>query len=59
MSVSTLATSNAQQHLRNVLDYVNVSALGLPEAFTQMKDGMLNNACTVAMLTLRNSCEAG
>jgi chromate reductase len=35
-------TSMAQQHLRNVLAYLDVPTLGQPEAFIQVKDGFFD-----------------
>lgn len=37
-------TAMAQQHLRNVLAYLNVPTLGQPEAFIQAKDGLFDEA---------------
>ncbi|MFM9426730.1 chromate reductase [Variovorax sp. GrIS 2.14] len=38
-----IGTALAQQHLRNVLAYLDVPTLGQPEAFIQMKDGMFDD----------------
>ena len=43
-SVGALGTSMAQQHLRNVLAYLDVPTMGQPEAFVQYKDGMFDVA---------------
>lgn len=32
----------AQQHLRNILAYLDVPTLAQPEAFIQMKDGLFD-----------------
>ncbi len=40
VSVGAAGTSMAQQHLRNVLAYLDVPTLGQPEAFIQAKDGL-------------------
>src|SRR5262249_38911478 len=40
----TMGTAMAQQHLRNVLAYLDVPALGQPEMFILMKDGLLDDA---------------
>ena len=40
VSIGTIGTAMAQQHLRNVLAYLDVPTLGQPEAFIQQKDGM-------------------
>lgn len=42
VSVGAIGTALAQQHLRNVLAYLNVPTLGQPEAFIQAKDGLFN-----------------
>jgi chromate reductase len=44
MSVGAAGTSMAQQHLRNILAYLDVPTLGQPEAFLQMKEGMFDEA---------------
>ena len=36
------ATSMAQQHLRNVLAFLNTQTMAQPEGFIQWKDGLLN-----------------
>jgi chromate reductase len=36
-------TSMAQQHLRNVLAYLDVPTLGQPEVFVHFKDGMIDS----------------
>lgn len=40
ISVGAAGTALAQQHLRNILAYLDVPTLGQPEAFIQMKDGL-------------------
>src|SRR5690606_19610496 len=40
ISIGAIGTAIAQQHLRNVLAYLDVPTLGQPEAFIQMKDGL-------------------
>ena len=42
VSVGTIGTAMAQQHLRNILAYLDVPTLGQPEAFIQMKDGLID-----------------
>lgn len=42
VSVGTIGTAIAQQHLRTVLAYLDVPTLGQPEAFIQAKDGLFN-----------------
>jgi chromate reductase, NAD(P)H dehydrogenase (quinone) len=44
VSVGTIGTSLAQQHLRNVLAYLDVPTLGQPEVFIQAKDGLFDEA---------------
>ena len=44
VSLGAIGTSMAQQHLRNVLAYLDVPTLGQPEAFIQMKDGLFDEA---------------
>lgn len=38
----TIGTAMAQQHLRNILAYLNIPTLGQPEAFIQYKEGLFN-----------------
>ncbi|KAB7763466.1 NADPH-dependent FMN reductase [Xanthomonas maliensis] len=40
ISVGAIGTALAQQHLRNVLAYLNAPVLGQPEVFLQYKEGM-------------------
>lgn len=39
-SVGAIGTALAQQHLRNVLAYLDVPTMGQPEAFIQAKEGL-------------------
>lgn len=41
-SIGAIGTALAQQHLRNVLAYLDVHTMGQPEAFLQVKDGMFD-----------------
>lgn len=41
-SIGTIGTAIAQQHLRNVLAYLDVPALGQPEAFIQVREGLFD-----------------
>ena len=41
-SVGAIGTSMAQQHLRNVLAYLDVPTMGQPEAFIHAKDGLFD-----------------
>jgi chromate reductase, NAD(P)H dehydrogenase (quinone) len=43
-SIGVIGTAMAQQHLRNVLAYLDVPTLGQPEAFIQVKDGLFDEA---------------
>ena len=40
VSIGAAGTAMAQQHLRNVLAYLDVPTLGQPEAFIQQKEGL-------------------
>ena len=42
ISVGATGTSMAQQHLRNVLLYLDVALLGQPEVYVQFKDGLID-----------------
>lgn len=42
VSVGPIGTALSQQHLRNVLAYLDVPTMGQPEAFIQSKDGLFN-----------------
>ena len=42
VSVGAAGTAMAQQHLRNILAYLDMPTLGQPEAFVHAKDGLLN-----------------
>ncbi len=44
VSVGAMGTALAQQHLRNILAYLDVPTLGQPEAFIQAKDGLFDAA---------------
>src|SRR5215217_8048262 len=44
VSVGAPGTSMAQQHLRNILAYLDMPTLGQPEVFLQMKDGLFDAA---------------
>ncbi|OPY72586.1 MAG: NADPH azoreductase [Syntrophorhabdus sp. PtaU1.Bin058] len=43
-SIGVIGTAMAQQHLRNVLAYLDVPTLGQPEAFIQAKEGLFDEA---------------
>jgi chromate reductase len=42
VSVGAVGTALAQQHLRNVIAYLDMPTLGQPEAFIQAKDGLFD-----------------
>jgi chromate reductase len=44
VSVGAIGTALAQQHLRNVLAYLDVPTLAQPEAFLQAKEGLFDEA---------------
>jgi chromate reductase, NAD(P)H dehydrogenase (quinone) len=44
VSVGAIGTALAQQHLRNILAYLDVPTLGQPEAFIQAKEGLFDAA---------------
>ena len=48
-SVGAIGTALAQQHLRNILAYLNVPTLGQPEAFIQAKDGLFDEAGNIGV----------
>ena len=43
ISVGATGTALAQQHLRNVLAYLDVPTMGAPEIFLQFKDGLFDD----------------
>lgn len=43
-SVGPIGTALAQQHLRNILAYLNMPTLGQPEAFIHNKEGLYDEA---------------
>lgn len=42
-SVGAIGTAMAQQHLRNILAYLDMPTLGQPEAFIHAKDGLFDD----------------
>lgn len=44
VSIGAVGTAMAQQHLRNVLAYLDVPTLAQPEAFIQVKEGLFDEA---------------
>lgn len=47
-SVGPMGTALAQQHLRNILAYLDVPTLGLPEVFIHARDGLFDEAGNIA-----------
>ena len=47
VSVGAIGTALAQQHLRNVLVFVNLAVMAQPEAFLQYKEGLIEADGTV------------
>ncbi|MFC0203525.1 NADPH-dependent FMN reductase [Novosphingobium soli] len=47
VSIGAIGTAMAQQHLRNVLAYLDMPTLGAPEAFLQWKEGLIAEDGTV------------
>lgn len=52
-SVGPIGTALAQQHLRNVLAYLNMPTLGQPEAFIHNKDGLYDEAGNIGEASLK------
>jgi chromate reductase len=48
ISVGAIGTAMAQQHLRNILTYLDMPTLGQPEAFFQAKEGLFDSAGGIA-----------
>lgn len=43
-SIGSIGTAMAQQHLRNILAFLDVPVLGQPEAFIHVKEGLFDEA---------------
>jgi len=43
VSLGTIGTASARQHLRNVLAYLDVPTAGQPEAFIQNKEDLFDD----------------
>ena len=52
VSVGAIGTALAQQHLRNVLAYLDVPLLGQPEMFIQAKDGLFDENGNIGAASL-------
>ncbi len=48
VSVGAIGTALAQQHLRNILAYLDVPTLGQPEAFIQNKEGLFDESGAIS-----------
>ena len=53
VSIGAAGTAMAQQHLRNVLAYLDVPTLGQPEVFIQHKEGVFDGAGKLGESTAR------
>jgi len=53
ISVGAPGSAMAQQHLRNILAYLDMPTLGQPEAFVQMKDGLFDDAGNVGAASVK------
>lgn len=53
ISVGAPGSAMAQQHLRNILAYLDMPTLGQPEAFLQMKDGLFDEAGNVGATSIK------
>lgn len=47
VSPGNSGTAMAQQHLRNILSYLDVPMMRQPEAYLQMRDGLFDNVGTI------------
>ncbi len=47
-SIGTVGTALSQQHLRNILAYLDVSVMGQPEAFIHAKEGFFDGDGNIA-----------
>jgi chromate reductase len=53
-SIGSIGTALAQQHLRNVLAYLDVPTMGQPEAFIHLAEGKIDAAGEVSDDKLRS-----
>ena len=53
VSIGAIGTAMAQQHLRNVLAYLNMPTLGQPEAFIHHKDSLYDEAGNIGEASLK------
>jgi chromate reductase len=49
VSIGVIGTAAAQQHLRNVLAFLDMPTLGQPEIFIQAKDGLFDEAGNIGV----------
>ena len=49
VSIGVIGTAMAQQHLRNVLAFLDMPTLGQPEVFIQAKDGLFDEAGNIGI----------
>ncbi|MGB5938159.1 MAG: NAD(P)H-dependent oxidoreductase [Rhodanobacter sp.] len=54
ISIGAIGTALAQQHLRNVLAYLDMPTMGQPEVFLQMKDGLFDDAGNIGNADTKN-----
>lgn len=47
-SIGVIGTALAQQHLRNILAYLDMPVLGQPEAFIHFKEGLIDGQGTIS-----------
>ena len=47
VSVGAIGTALAQQHLRNILAYLDVPTMGQPEAFLHAKEGFFDDTGSI------------
>jgi chromate reductase len=52
VSPGAIGTAMAQQHLRNIISYLDMPAFGQPEAFVQYQDGLFNSDGSIGKASL-------
>lgn len=57
-SLGTIGSAMAQQHLRNILAYLDMPTLAQPEAFIQIKEGFFDGDGNIPNLNTRNFLQA-
>ena len=57
-SIGPIGASMAQQHLRNILAYLNVPTLAQPEAFMWIKEGFFDTSGNIADASTRTFMQA-